>query len=65
MVFTGVVMVLALLNVAIHVKYVPAAWKPCWLNLNAIGLGYIAPSPAMPIAMACGWIAGCIWLCVS
>ncbi|KAF9384645.1 hypothetical protein CPB97_005489 [Podila verticillata] len=65
MILTGVVMVLALLNVVIRVKFVPAAWKPYWLNLNAVGLGFIAPSPAIPIAMATGWIAGQIWIRVS
>ncbi|KAF9301085.1 hypothetical protein BGZ74_007170 [Mortierella antarctica] len=65
LILTGVVMVLALLNVVIRVKFVPAAWKPYWLNMNAIGLGFIAPSPSIPIAMATGYIAGQIWIRVS
>ncbi|KAG0088414.1 hypothetical protein BGZ92_006217 [Podila epicladia] len=65
LVLTGVLAVVALLNVIIRVKFVPDAWKPYWPNFNAIGLGFIAPGANIPIAMAIGWIAGRIWLRVS
>ncbi|KAG0043203.1 hypothetical protein BGZ83_011710 [Gryganskiella cystojenkinii] len=61
MILTIVLCVLAVLNVFIRVKFVPDWLKPYWLNLNAVGLGFINPSPAIPTAMAVGWIAGQVW----
>ncbi|KAG0323615.1 hypothetical protein BGZ99_002670 [Dissophora globulifera] len=52
---------LAIANVIVRVKFVPEAWKPYWINLNAVGLGLINPSPAIPVAMLIGWSAGQIW----
>ncbi|KAF9404745.1 hypothetical protein BGZ94_003973 [Podila epigama] len=65
MILSFVLMVLALLNVIARVKFVPDAWKPYWPNLNAVGLGFIAPSPSIPIAMLVGWVAGQIWIRVN
>ncbi|GJJ70470.1 hypothetical protein EMPS_02819 [Entomortierella parvispora] len=61
MILTIVLSCLAVVNVIIRVKFVPVHIRPYWLNLNAIGLGFINPSPAIPIAMAVGWISGQIW----
>ncbi|KAG0347698.1 hypothetical protein BG004_007181 [Podila humilis] len=65
LILTGVVMALALLNVVIRVKFVPDAWKPYWINLNAVGLGFISPTPAIPVSMLAGWTAGQIWIRTS
>ncbi|KAF9566001.1 hypothetical protein EC968_003938 [Mortierella alpina] len=61
MILTLVLAVLAIANVVIRVKFVPDSWKPYWINLNAVGLGFINPSPAIPVAMLVGWTAGQIW----
>ncbi|KAK3817513.1 MAG: OPT oligopeptide transporter protein-domain-containing protein [Benniella sp.] len=53
--------ILALLNVIIRVKFVPDNWKPYWINLNAVGLGFINTSPAIPVAMLVGYIATNVW----
>ncbi|KAF9153537.1 hypothetical protein BGX21_010265 [Mortierella sp. AD011] len=52
---------LGIINVVIRVKVIPQSWKPYWINLNAVGLGFINPSPAIAIAMLVGWTAGTIW----
>ncbi|KAI1315442.1 hypothetical protein EDD11_000775 [Mortierella claussenii] len=65
MILTIVCCILGILNVVIRVKFVPDAWKPYWINLNAVGLGFINPSPAIPVAMGIGWLAGTIWKKVS
>ncbi|KAG0334990.1 hypothetical protein BG004_000187 [Podila humilis] len=65
LILTGVLMALALLNVVIRVKFIPDAWKPYWINLNAVGLGFISPTTAIPISMLVGWTAGQIWIRVS
>ncbi|KAF9943361.1 hypothetical protein BGZ67_000041 [Mortierella alpina] len=61
MILTLVLAVLAIVNVVIRVKFLPDSWKPYWINLNALGLGFINPSPAIPVAMLIGWTAGQIW----
>lgn len=53
--------ILALLNVIIRVKFVPDNWKPYWINLNAVGLGFINTSPAVPVAMLVGFVATNVW----
>ncbi|KAF8930577.1 OPT oligopeptide transporter protein-domain-containing protein [Dissophora ornata] len=53
--------VLAIINVVIRVKFLPDAWKPYWINLNAVGLGFINPSPTIAVSMVVGWTAGQIW----
>ncbi|KAG0251796.1 hypothetical protein BG011_007369 [Mortierella polycephala] len=58
---TIVLCALAIVNVVVRVKFLPDSWKPYWINLNALGLGFINPSPAIPVAMAVGWTAGAIW----
>ncbi|KAF9315255.1 hypothetical protein BG003_003211 [Podila horticola] len=65
LVLTAILAAVSLLNVIIRVKFVPDAWKPYWPNFNAIGLGFIAPNPSIPIAMAIGWTSGRIWKRVS
>ncbi|KAF9166840.1 hypothetical protein DFQ26_006690 [Actinomortierella ambigua] len=58
---TIVFAVLAIVNIIVRVKFVPERFRPYWLNLNAVGLGLINPSPAIPLAMLTGWTAGKIW----
>ncbi|KAF9080857.1 hypothetical protein BGX23_001587 [Mortierella sp. AD031] len=61
MIMTIVCCILAVINVVVRVKFVPDRLKPYWINLNAVGLGFINPSLAIPIAMLIGWTAGQIW----
>ncbi|KAF8975405.1 hypothetical protein BGZ46_009150 [Entomortierella lignicola] len=61
MILTCVCCALAILNVVIRVKVIPPSWKPYWINLNAVGLGFINPSPAIAISMLVGWTAGTVW----
>ncbi|KAG0345693.1 hypothetical protein BG004_003288 [Podila humilis] len=61
----GVFCVLAVTNILIRIKLVPEKWRPYWLNLNAVGLGLINPSPALALAMLTGWAVGCIWVKLS
>ncbi|KAF9430098.1 hypothetical protein BGZ76_000974 [Entomortierella beljakovae] len=65
MILTIVCCVLGIANVVIRVKFVPDSWKPYWINLNAVGLGFINPSPAIAVAMLVGWTAGWVWKKVS
>ncbi|KAG0226299.1 hypothetical protein BGW41_004230 [Actinomortierella wolfii] len=58
---TIVLAVLAIVNILIRIKLVPERLRPYWINLNAVGLGFINPSPAIPIAMLTGWTAGKLW----
>ncbi|KAF9900590.1 hypothetical protein BX616_002552 [Lobosporangium transversale] len=61
MILTIVLCILGVVNVIVRVKFVPDAWKPYWINLNAVGLGFINPSPVYPVAILCGWLASAIW----
>ncbi|KAF9908043.1 hypothetical protein EC991_010287 [Linnemannia zychae] len=61
MILTIVCCVLAIANIVFRVKFLPDRFKPYWINLNAVGLGFINPSPAIPIAMCIGWTSGQIW----
>ncbi|KAF9918417.1 hypothetical protein FBU30_000214 [Linnemannia zychae] len=61
MILTIVCCCLAVLNIIIRVKFLPDRIKPYWINLNAVGLGFINPSPAIPVAMCIGWLGGFIW----
>jgi uncharacterized oligopeptide transporter (OPT) family protein len=61
MILTIVCCILGIANVIVRVKVIPASWRPYWINLNAVGLGFINPQPAIPIAMLVGWTAGTIW----
>ncbi|KAG0206002.1 hypothetical protein BGX28_002504 [Mortierella sp. GBA30] len=61
MILTIVLAVLAIVNIIIRVKFLPDSWKPYWINLNAVGLGFISPSPNIPIAMLVGYTVGQIW----
>ncbi|KAF9114453.1 hypothetical protein BGX27_010764 [Mortierella sp. AM989] len=61
MIVTFVCCALAIINVVLRVKFVPQSWKPYWINLNAVGLGFINPSPKIAVAMLLGWAAGAIW----
>ncbi|KAF9351721.1 hypothetical protein BGX34_000394 [Mortierella sp. NVP85] len=61
MILTIVCCILGIINVVIRVKFLPDSWKPYWINLNAVGLGFINPSPSIVFAMMIGWIAGWIW----
>ncbi|KAF9367911.1 hypothetical protein CPB97_005156 [Podila verticillata] len=54
--------VLAIFNVIIRAKYIPDAWKPYWINLNAFGLGFVNTSVNVPCCMLIGWVAGQLWL---
>ncbi|KAF9969323.1 hypothetical protein BGZ73_008353 [Actinomortierella ambigua] len=58
---TIVFAVLAIVNIIIRVKFVPERFRSYWINLNAVGLGLINPSPAIPLAMLTGWAAGKLW----
>ncbi|KAF9578450.1 hypothetical protein BGW38_005737, partial [Lunasporangiospora selenospora] len=57
--------VLAIANILIRIKLVPETWRPYWLNLNAVGLGLINPSPALAMAMLIGWCAGQVWIRIN
>lgn len=61
MILTIVLCILAVINIIVRVKFVPDRLKPYWINLNAVGLGFINPSPAIPVAMLIGWTSGQIW----
>ncbi|KAI8350942.1 OPT oligopeptide transporter protein-domain-containing protein, partial [Mortierella sp. GBAus27b] len=61
MILTIVCCILGIINVVIRVKFLPDSWKPYWINLNAVGLGFINPSPSIVFAMLVGWTAGWIW----
>ncbi|KAG9073122.1 hypothetical protein KI688_000909 [Linnemannia hyalina] len=65
MILTIVCCILAVINVIVRVKLVPDRLKPYWINLNAVGLGFINPAPAIPIAMLIGWTSGQIWIRTS
>ncbi|KAG0208519.1 hypothetical protein BGX28_000573 [Mortierella sp. GBA30] len=61
-VITAIVLaVVAIANILIRIKLVPEKIRPYWVNLNAVGLGMINPSPALALAMLTGWAAGQIW----
>ncbi|KAF9934535.1 hypothetical protein FBU30_001676 [Linnemannia zychae] len=53
--------VLAIVNILIRIKLIPPKFRPYWINLNAVGLGLINPSPALALAMLTGWAGGRIW----
>ncbi|KAF9109610.1 hypothetical protein BGX27_007411 [Mortierella sp. AM989] len=53
--------VLAFLNIFIRNKFVPAAWRPYWPNLNALGIGFIAITPNIGISFVIGWAIGKLW----
>ncbi|KAG0310188.1 hypothetical protein BGZ97_012734 [Linnemannia gamsii] len=57
--------VLAIANILIRIKLVPQKWRPYWINLNAVGLGLINPSPALAMAMLTGWAGGRIWVYIN
>ncbi|KAK5817053.1 OPT oligopeptide transporter protein-domain-containing protein [Linnemannia elongata] len=57
--------VLAIANILIRIKLVPQKWRPYWINLNAVGLGLINPSPALAMAMLTGWAGGRIWVQIN
>lgn len=61
----GVCCVLAIANILFRIKLVPEKIRPYWINLNAVGLGLINPSPALAMAMLTGWAAGRIWIKIS
>ncbi|KAF9366499.1 hypothetical protein BGX34_001937 [Mortierella sp. NVP85] len=61
----GICAGLAILNIMIRIKLVPAQYRPYWINLNAVGLGLINPSPALAMAMMTGFVAGQIWMRVN
>jgi OPT family oligopeptide transporter len=61
MILTVVLCILAIVNVVVRVKFIPDHLKPYWINLNAVGLGFINPSPAIPVAMCIGWLSGQVW----
>ncbi|KAF9379032.1 hypothetical protein CPB97_009204 [Podila verticillata] len=61
----GICCVLAIANLLIRIKLVPQKFRPYWINLNAVGLGLINPSPALAMAMLTGWAAGRIWIKIS
>lgn len=50
------------MNILVRIKLVPLKFRPYWINLNAVGLGLINPSPALAIAMMTGWLGGQIWI---
>ncbi|KAG0259008.1 hypothetical protein BG011_002871 [Mortierella polycephala] len=54
--------ILAIANILIRIKLIPEKFRPYWINLNAVGLGLINPSPALAIAMLTGWAGGQIWI---
>ncbi|KAG0377664.1 hypothetical protein BGX24_005697 [Mortierella sp. AD032] len=60
-ILTIVLCVLAVINIIVRVKFLPDRFKPYWINLNAVGLGFINPQPAIPIAMFVGWLGGQVW----
>ncbi|KAG0281813.1 hypothetical protein BGZ95_009750 [Linnemannia exigua] len=60
-ILTIILCILAVVNVVVRVKFLPERFKPYWINLNAVGLGFINPSPAIPVAMLIGWTSGQIW----
>ncbi|KAG0208267.1 hypothetical protein BGX33_006367 [Mortierella sp. NVP41] len=43
--------VLAIVNIIVRIKLVPQKFRPYWINLNAVGLGLINPSPALAMAI--------------
>ncbi|KAG0039326.1 hypothetical protein BGZ82_008774 [Podila clonocystis] len=61
----GVCCILAVANILFRIKFVPEKIRPYWINLNAVGLGLINPSPALAMAMLTGWAAGRIWIKIS
>ncbi|KAG0361667.1 hypothetical protein BGZ54_009028, partial [Gamsiella multidivaricata] len=61
MILTFVCCALGVINVVVRHKFVPDRLKPYWINLNAVGLGFISPTPAIPVAMLVGWTAGEMW----
>ncbi|KAF9971403.1 hypothetical protein BGZ73_005652 [Actinomortierella ambigua] len=65
LILTIVCIFLALIAILIRVKFIPEKWRPYWINMNAIGIGFINSSPTIPIAMAIGWTIGVIWKRVS
>ncbi|KAG0370115.1 hypothetical protein BGZ54_007643 [Gamsiella multidivaricata] len=60
-----VLAVLAIVNIVIRIKLVPEKVRPYWINLNAVGLGMINPSPALALAMLTGWVGGQIWVRIN
>ncbi|KAI8356431.1 OPT oligopeptide transporter protein-domain-containing protein [Mortierella sp. GBAus27b] len=54
--------VLAIVNILVRIKLIPPQYRPYWINLNAVGLGLINPSPALAMAMLTGWAGGQIWM---
>jgi uncharacterized oligopeptide transporter (OPT) family protein len=61
----GVCAFLAIANILIRIKFVPQNWRPYWINLNAVGLGLINPSPALAMAMLTGWVGGRVWIYIN
>ncbi|KAF9175366.1 hypothetical protein BGX20_006251 [Mortierella sp. AD010] len=57
--------VLAIVNILVRIKLIPQKYRPYWINLNAVGLGMINPSPALALAMVTGWVGGQIWMRVN
>ncbi|GJJ76309.1 hypothetical protein EMPS_08668 [Entomortierella parvispora] len=65
-VITAIVLaILAIANILFRIKFVPAKYRPYWINLNAVGLGMINPSPALALAMLTGWAGGQIWMKIN
>ncbi|KAG0006014.1 hypothetical protein BGZ80_008579 [Entomortierella chlamydospora] len=61
MIASVVLAVLSVVSVIIRVKFLPDAWKPYWINLNAVGIGFINPSNYLSYAFGLGWLLSAIW----
>ncbi|KAG0227698.1 hypothetical protein BGW42_002757 [Actinomortierella wolfii] len=58
---TVVCIFLALFAILIRVKVLPERFRPYWINMNAVGIGFINSSPAIPICMVVSWTIGTLW----
>ncbi|RUP48489.1 LOW QUALITY PROTEIN: OPT oligopeptide transporter protein-domain-containing protein [Jimgerdemannia flammicorona] len=50
-IFSAVCAVLSVANVLVRHFLIPEVWHPYWINLNAVGIGFINTTPETPIAM--------------
>ncbi|RUS31469.1 OPT oligopeptide transporter protein-domain-containing protein [Jimgerdemannia flammicorona] len=60
-IFSAVCAVLSVANVLVRHFLIPEVWHPYWINLNAVGIGFINTTPETPIAMVITWTIGVIW----
>ncbi|KAF9167288.1 hypothetical protein DFQ26_005104 [Actinomortierella ambigua] len=61
LILTIVCIFLAAIAIIIRVKFLPERFRPYWINMNAVGIGFINSSPSIPVAMALSWTVGYFW----